>query len=715
MRNQYGIFGIAIALILLGYLGSLRAEERIAATATSDGKHVHQAYAGYPIQARFTASANGLSALAIEARNKSDIQPTIAIALTNETDARQIPLSFVQSDTDIRTAFDPQAGSSGKTFLVEIRANDTPKDHALLVPYETDPTKYPHIQVWQNGAAKQGSIAIAEYEQPTYALVFWRWLKNPHQRPLWLGIALIVIGFILHKKTRHSKEEAPKPPTTYKLRPITFIYCLLIIAAILAVYWPATNLFFYSDDVGILARISMLWEQSPLTIFTAHQYQDADSMSRFGFDFWRPVSFSIYPLVLHLLFPTSAALYYFFNILFFALTGCAVFAIAKHILQSTSASLAAVALWAFHSSKLGVVYWWSSIQDIFASLFAMASIALYLRWRTTKRRQTIYLAIAAYAISLLSKEYVIVTPVIVLALELLLRARQERFIVNKKIAWTIALFMIAAGGFLIANTAVLGDPRLPEKRAENQTYALTLSPKAIARNTIVNLAGTAENRLWPKTTYTEALEQQLNERLELWRAKTSGPYYPSIAGLGIFAVSLIVYWHNRSVRNILLFSACWWVLYMGPILLLANDWKFRWLTLATFGPALAIVAVVQRIAPKKYPAVFTLLIVTSTIYGYTTARNEDLSRFYREQSAYTQEAYRQLREYEHMHGPARRIVLVGITEEQQTSLNAYLFRIYAKDPHADIIYRQEIPQTMVSGDAIINMTGIQPYYPESEK
>ena len=140
-----------------------------------------------------------------------------------------------------------------------------------------------------------------------------------------------------------------------------------------------------------------------------------------------------------------------------------------------------------------------------------------------------------------------------------------------------------------------------------------------------------------------------------------------------------------------------------------------WLTLALFGFALIPIAILQRILPAGKKVVFYALCAILAIYGYQVARDTTLTRFYREQSAYTQEAYRQLQEQEKPSIQTKRIVLIGITEEQETSLNAYLFRLYAKNPHADIIYRQDIPAEIQEGDVMINMTGITPYYPESEK
>ncbi|OGG41689.1 hypothetical protein A2837_00115 [Candidatus Kaiserbacteria bacterium RIFCSPHIGHO2_01_FULL_46_22] len=705
-----------ILMILLGLAGNIRPQERVAEVRSPGEKHIHQVYKSNPMTVEFIARAQGLSKIAIAKQDsESFTHDDVIISMRNLTLNKTVSASQSITPAEIIIEFPPEAQSRGNRYQVDIIAPELAKERAFRLPYESDATKNPDVTVRQGEINKQGSLGITEYERPTIALMIARWLLLPHQRPLWLGVTLVIIGFILHKKTSQHTQKINIKPKSYQLKAKSFAYYFLIIASILIVYWPATKLFFYSDDVGILARISVLSEQSPFTIFTAHQYQDTDPTSQFGFDFWRPWSFSAYPLLLHLLFPTSASLYYFLNILFFAITGCLLFAIAKQIFRSSPAALAAVALWAFHSSKLGVIYWWSSIQDIFASLFAMLSIALYLLWRKKKGKAILYVGAAVYLLALLSKEYVIVTPFIIIALEGILRYQGKRKLPHKQAAWALSIYLITAGLFLVVNTAVLGDPTLPEKRAANQTYALTLNPQSIARNTVIYLAASAEHRLWPIGIATRSLEQKLDKTLQLWQAKTAGPYYPGIIVFGIFLASLAIFWRNKRLRALLLFSAFWWTAYMGPILLLANDWKPRWLTLAIFGLAIAIVTILKTIFPKIQHYIFYAICAVLAVYGYQMARDNNLTRFYKEQSAYTQEAYRQLKEQETPNILAKNIILVGITEEQETSLNAYLFRLYAKNPHADIIYKDDLPKQTQEGDIIINMAGIQPYYPESEK
>lgn len=666
---------------------------------------MHQVYAKNHLITEFTSSSRGLSGITLEIQ-KGETIPEIHVR--NKTSNKELAVTKEVQDTTIHLSFEPERKSYNKQFVITIEAPTASKQKAVFVPYESDATKYPNNKVWQGNTEKQGSLGITQYEKPTIALLLVRWLTHSHQRPLWMGVALVVLGVIIGRNIK-TDIQALKIAT-----PAPWIWMLSIWIVIVAIYYPATKLFFYSDDVPILARVAMMTKQDPLLLFTPHQYQDADPRSAFGFDFWRPVSFAIYPFILHLLTPPSAWIYYFINITLFGIIGGLLFSIANTILRSKPAALLAVTFWTTNSAKLGVVYWWSSVQDILASLFAMAAIALYIAWRKSPKSYFLTLSLLTYLLGVFSKEYVIVTPIAIAGIEFLLHVQNKKQWSWKRVLVLLSPFVIAAGVFLILNTAVLGDPTLPPRKASNQTYALTFSPKSIFRNTVIYLSATAESKVWP---HYSRIEDTLHTRLQLWEVKTSGPYYPGIV-LGVLGITLpLLFWKQRSTFYIMSFGVGWWVLFMGPILLFANDWKTRWLMLATFGTGILAAEFLQRTLKKLplSPFVFFGLSAVLIIYGYQNARSEDLNRFYKEQSNYTREAYNQLREQEKTVSEEKRIVLVGITPDQETSLNAYLFRLYAKNPQTDIMYTDSIPETSTPGDIIINMIGIAPYYPDSEK
>jgi hypothetical protein len=702
--NSRRIFigGLIVALFVLGgLLLAKRPLERSIFVQTPDEKHAHQVYAKHPLRTEFIAHGEGLSSIHIAIQRKGNFSE-LDISAKVFQDTREIPSTLKIEGEEMRISFNPQAQSKGKVFTVTLETPSLPKQHAIYIPYESDNTKYPTNKVWQGDNAKQGSLGITQYGRPTLALLMSEWLFHQDQRALWVGIGLCILAW---------KIPTNKVSSTLSKQTVSVVWPTILWLIILAMYYPATQLFFYSDDVPILARTAMMWNEQPGLLFTPHQYQDADPRAAFGFDFWRPISFAVYPLLLHLLFPPSAALYYFFNIAFFGLVGCFLFYIANILLKSKPASFFAVTVWAASSSKLGVVYWWSSIQDILASLFAMGSIVLFYKWRATKEPWLMRIAILSYALAMLSKEYVIVVPIAILFMEFVLEAQQKEQSPWKQKITLIRPFIYTTGLFLIINTVVLGDPTLPPPSSSNQTYAFSISPSNIARNVLVYLSATAESRMWPRTPM---IEENISQALRLWEAKTSGPYYPGLV-VGLLLIALVIwYWKNKGIRSLLLFGAAWWFLFMGPILLLGHDWKIRWLMLATFGSAIILATIVRSFSKKNnmLPYALSLLCV---IYGITNARDPELTRFYREQSAYTQHAYKELIRQEKMIGEVKRIILVGIDPDQQTSLNAYLFRLYAKNPHADIMYRDSDPAIKEQTDVVINMTGIIPYYPESEK
>lgn len=654
------------------------------------------------MRTEFIVASQGLSRIALEMSTEETLPE---VQLFNITDNKEIPVSIQAQNQVLYLTFEPQAQSYRKTFSIHIEAPNVSKENAFFVPYESDATKYPTNTVWQGASEKQGSLGITEYEKPTVALLVARWLALPHQRPLWMGIAFIGIGICIRRYISET------PRTILSIPSIHWGWFLGIWLVIVALYYPATSLFFYSDDVPILARTAYMAQHQPFLLFTPHQYQDADPRAAFGFDFWRPISFAIYPFLLHLLIPPSAWMYYILNIALFAGIGCFLFFIAHTAITSKPAALLAVSLWATNSAKLGVVYWWSSVQDILASLFAMAAIALYILWRSKNKNILLYMSVATYLLGVFSKEYVIVTPIAIAGLEMLLLKRNREHISWKNLLVQLSPFIIAAGAFLVLNTAVLGDPTLPARKHTDQTYSLTFSPKAVARNTIIYLSATAESKAWP---HVQAIEDYLYRQFKLWEVKTSGPYYPGLALLIAGILLPLFFWKHKDVAYTAVFGVLWWILFMGPILLFANDWKLRWLMLATFGTGLAAAALLQQVL-KKLPVAPLILCAILVVYGYQNARSEDLNRFYTEQSDYTREAYTQLKAQEQEISEEKRIILVGIIPEQETSLNAYLFRLYAKNPQADIIYRDSLPETKEVGDVIINMIGITPYYPDSEK
>ena len=709
----FAIVGLAVCAAL-----SIRAQEHQLSPRTPDSTHKHQVFASYPLTEEFTALSHGLSAVGVYAES-SNPEATAHVVLRDIANDRIV----LQQDVPVKNlrhiSIPRQAMSAGKRYSITISAEDLAKAHAIKIAYQSDATLDPTSIVTQAGVIKQGSLGLIEYERPTIALQLTRWLLLPHQRGLWLGVIICVLGYLLRFKHYREKNliKKDKRLSAEKITSSFLYYCLAIFIVIIAMYWPATHTFFYFDDLPILARVPMMIPDHLLQFFTPIQYLDPDSHAKFGFYFWRPISFAIYPLLLHFLVPLNPSIYYLFNIIFLGLTGVFLFYIGNYIFKSKPAALFSVAIWASSSSKLGLVYWWSSAQDILASMFAMASIALYLFSISNKKRIWLIASLVTYLLGIFSKEYVIVVPIILFFLHYIDRSSIFSKQYFKQTINSISPFIISAGIFLILNTIVLSDPATLQRKANDPTYDLILNPQLITRNIIIYSSATVEAKLWPESATTFKIENWLNKNLSLTAAKTSGPYYPGLIAICLIIMILLGALLLRKKYSILLFGSLWWFLLLGPILLLANDWRPRWLTLSIFGLGIIFATIIKGIPVKEKIRTALLLCCTGIVamHGFDIFRSNQLTRFYREQSNYVKTAYTQLRTQEKNISPEKRIVIIGVAEDQYTTMNAYLFRLYAKNPNADIIYAATMPEKKEQGDVIINMTGIIPYYPESEK
>ncbi|MEO6077426.1 MAG: hypothetical protein ABIP54_01425 [Candidatus Andersenbacteria bacterium] len=518
LKNQAKRAVLALFLLILCGIFSVRLSEKVATTQTPDSTHVHQIYAGYDLSEEFTSEARGLSGIGIFAQSNDEHQPFTATF-------RELSTTTIIFQTTTIVAFaghieiPRQALSAGKRYKVTFSAPNISKSHAIKIAYESDRTKYPNVTVAQEGEAKQGALGFIQYERPTIALTIWRWLTLPYQKTLWLGAILIIaFSFIIKKMPLDTKIKS----TNSNIQD-PFLYYLGIFIVILAMYWPATHMSFFSDDLPILARIRMLWPQNAWQVFTPLNYIEPDTHAGFVFYFWRPISFAIYPLLLHLIIPPISFIYYLLNIIFLAITGCLLFAITRILQLSRNAALLAVAFWAAHSSKIGLIYWWSSVQDILASLLAMTSIVAYFRWRSNKKNVYWYAMLSTYFLAVLSKEYVAVVPVAIFCMEYIRnKTGWSRQFYSQTIR-SISPYVIITGAFLIMNTLVLTNSHLVSFKQEDHQYTLHVEPQQIVKNILTYLTISAEYPRWMPSN------------------NTTIPMYPGAIVIGVISILLIFY------------------------------------------------------------------------------------------------------------------------------------------------------------------------------
>lgn len=715
---MWGIIGVVLAIGLYGLLQQPWSTPFI--THTPDEKHVHQVFGDITLSQNImmsVATLDGVSLYIDETTIPEPEQPITLFIREPQTHENIRIVSMALQDiirqqdpARIYIPFKPITGVKGQTLEIAIKAEGASKAHALRIRYQSDGEKYPSGKSYTATEQKQGNIGFVLYERPTIGKRVLRWIFDKDHRVALAGLLLACVSVFFYVKFRNQTSKAPNLVGSLRVLSVRRLVTIsaLIIAFVFVVYAPALQLFYFFDDVPILARAEHFSQTNPWNFFTMRSYDGQDPDSQFSLPHWRPLSANIYPLLTTKIFGLHAAGAYATNLVLIALTGTCIAALAYVLLKDWWASSLVTAVWIVHSTRIGVVYWWSSSQDIIASLFFMLCLLVFLYWRARQSRWILYISAALYFLGLLSKENVFLLPIIAIALDWLVVPRISLTERIKALRPMISMYGIIAGIFLILRTVAFWDPGVSQELLHDPTYALTTNPVAISKNIVAFSAWTAEHQLWPQIS-------SIDHYLQPWMdpIRITKPIYPGILLMLIYFGLLAYKWRSSKTRNILLFAGLWWVIMLGPLLLITQIWFSRWLYMPVFALGLLLAYGWQHLPSqvKKSSAITALLILA--VYGFWSARLPEPSRKHREQSAYTQEAIRQAVQQKGKLASDSRIYAVGVTENQRTSITNFLFYL-AYSREVPLIRVNEIPHDIGPHDIVIDMSSYDAYYPEND-
>lgn len=718
-RTPWGLF--LVAILAIGFYGLIqRPWSTPFITHTPDEKHIHQVFGDITLSQNVVVSSGTLDGVSLyidEATTPKPDQPITLFIREPQTheNIRIVSMAF----KDIARQYDPTrlyipfeaiTGIKGQTLEIAIKAEGASKAHALRIRYQSDIGKYPVGRSYVGSEAKQGNIGFILYERPTIGMRIFRWFFDENHRVALAGLVITCISIFFYTRFKQQPSKAFELPETlhaFSLKNLVIISAAIIVF-VFVVYAPALQLFYFFDDVPILARAEHFSQTNPWNLFTMRSYDGQDSASQFSLPHWRPLSANLYPLLTVKIFGLHAAGAYATNLVLIALTGTCIAALAYVLLKDWWASALVTAVWLVHSTRIGVVYWWSSSQDIIASLFFMVCLLVFLYWRVRRSRWALYASAGIYFLGLLSKENVFLLPVIAIALDWLVVPKITLTERIKALRPMISMYGIIAGIFLVLRTLAFWDPGVSQELLHDPTYALTTNPVSISKNIVAFSAWTAEHQLWPQIL-------PIDHYLQPWMdpVRITKPIYPGVVLLLVYFAILAYTWKSSSVRNMLLFAGLWWIIMLGPLLLITQIWFSRWLYMPIFALGLLLAYGWQHLPTqlKKSSAIMAMLVLS--VYGFWSARLPEPSRKHREQSAYTQEAIRQAVQQESKLAPDSRIYAVGVTENQRTSITNFLFYLPYKR-EVPLIRVNELPQDIAPHDIVIDMSNYDAYYPEND-
>ena len=226
----------------------------------------------------------------------------------------------------------------------------------------------------------------------------------------------------------------------------------LIVLAVFALYSSSlTGGFVYDDQKQILENPFVLNPHLWTHIFTGSVW--SFDGAGYAANFYRPLMIFSFWLVDRIA-GLSPASFHLFQLILFAATACAVYAVGKELLGSRLAALFAALLWAAHPERVEAAAWISALCDTGCGLFYVLAFWMFLRAECSSlRRLTKHIAAAiAFFVALLFKEMAISLPILLLVWWFFAgdrepwRARARRW----------APYLVAAGVYLAVRRLALG-------------------------------------------------------------------------------------------------------------------------------------------------------------------------------------------------------------------------------------------------------------------
>ncbi|MEX0650116.1 MAG: hypothetical protein WD200_03880 [Candidatus Andersenbacteria bacterium] len=715
-----------VGIIILGLLilsSFVRLHPRATLTHTPDDKHLHQVFGRHRITQQIVAPTDTLAGLELFV-DENSLTPAdaplflhVRLAGTDE-DIRTVKQSIAKTQHGERLvfAFERIENTHDRAYEFELEAPSLNQSQALRIRYQTDASKYPLGRSWSSDEAKQGSLGFVVIEEPSALAIIARWIIDSDNFLVWPSIAAMIFGIL----GWHYQKNAARAETwwhdrwNHVPRKHLFFWFLGILTATFFLYWPALQQFYYHDDLALLARGIQFTSEHPWEIISARAYLETDPYSQFALPFWRPLSAGIYPLVTFFLFKLNSVAVFALHLLLTGITGGLLFLLALLYLQKPIVSGLTVTFWLAHSSKVGALYWWSSSQDILASLLILTSILLYSYWRSyPSKRVVLYGAISTAALAMLSKEHAILAPLIIwifCEFPPLLQAWKKKYLVASFIR--IAPFVFTAGIYLALRTIAFSDQTLPELFRNDTTYEMATSVSKIAQNFVTYGAWSAEQWIWPENIFN-GLDGALGSWM--WEIKIQKPLYPGIIALIALLLLPILFWKKTNIRTNLLLGTAWWLLFLGPTLFLNHQWDARWLYMPIFGVGFILGVLFLLLKPQLRNPLVILSIVALLGYGFWQARDEEHTKFSREQAAYSRVAFNQFKDQKHVLNADSKVVVVGVTPHQTTSVNAYLFRLAGMPANTPLIRTDRMPTEFSEHDIVIDMSDYDAFYPHYDQ
>jgi tetratricopeptide (TPR) repeat protein len=262
-----------------------------------------------------------------------------------------------------------------------------------------------------------------------------------------------------------------------------YVLAVLGAIALLASLNSLSNGFTFDDTQQVLANEFIKRLSNLPTVFTTSVWAfDTDNLSVASADsYYRPMFMALFTFN-YWLFGTAAWGWHLVNALIHTAATLLVFLTLREATDRRGLSAIAAGLFAVHPSHSESVAWISGITDPLMALFLLPVFYFYLRFRKTRRKRFMAIALALFLPSLLSKETAIVLPAVIAYCEIFHFGEagplRKRFIRAASLA---AMFLAPAAVYLLMRYIALSRLVMPPGGRFGIQTVLMTAPRALLK------------------------------------------------------------------------------------------------------------------------------------------------------------------------------------------------------------------------------------------
>lgn len=223
----------------------------------------------------------------------------------------------------------------------------------------------------------------------------------------------------------------------------------LIILAAIFIYSPSLKNQFIWDDFHLVVNDENVKSFKNLpVVFKTHLYGKEG-----GSNFYRPVQVISF-MIDYRIWKTNPLGYHLTNLFFHLLSIILVYFFISRIF-SPDAGLLASLMFAVHPINTEAVTYIAGRADPISTFFFLAALLLYIRFKAANRPGLLFLSVASFAVSLLTKEAVLIFPLVLILYDVLISAQRAADLKSMR---PYAPYFLVSLVYILVRFFILGFP-----------------------------------------------------------------------------------------------------------------------------------------------------------------------------------------------------------------------------------------------------------------